>query len=122
VYPGTIWEVYAPETLGGVPPLGYRRSIAAMDDGGRWIFEERGEPYPFEQVERYSARRKRDRFTGEMLRHYLRHFGVELFTDAFLCVSAATPAVRLQQLTNIHHTPEFTLEQVVAGMPWQKRP
>lgn len=121
-YPATAWEVYAPEALGGDTPLGYRRSIAAMDDGGRWIFEESGLRYPFEQVERYSVRRIRDRFTGEMLRDYLRHFGVELFTDEFLCVSASTPAVRLQQVTNVCHTPEFTLEQVVAGVPWQRRP
>lgn len=121
-YPAAIWEVYASEALGGNPPLGYRRSIAAMNDGGRWIFEESGVRYPFEQVERYRARRRQDRFTGEMLHDYLRHFGVELFTDAFLCVSAETPAVRLQQVTNVHHTPEFTLEQVVAGVPWQQGP
>lgn len=121
-YPATIWEVYAPEALGGDPPLGCRRSIAVMNDGGRWIFEESGVRYPFEQVECYSARRKRDRFTGEMLRDYLRHFGVELFTDEFLCVSAEMPAVRLQQVTNVQQTREFMLEQVVAGVPWQQRP
>jgi hypothetical protein len=120
-YPATIWEVYAPEVLGG-DPLGYRRSIAAVRDGGRWIFEESGVRYPFEQVERYSGRRRRDRFTSEMLRDYLRHFGVELFTDEFLCVSAETPAVRLQQVTNVQDTREFTLAQVVAGVPWQQRP
>lgn len=119
-YPATIWEVYAPESLGGGSPLGYRRSIAAANDGGRWVFEESGERYPFEQVERYAVRRKGDRFTAEMLRAYLLHFGIELFTDDFLRVDAATPAVRLQQQTNVHHTPEFTLEQVAAGVPWRR--
>ena len=99
-YPATIWEVYAPESLGGCPRLGYRRSIAAANDGGRWVFSESGERYPFEQVERYAARRKRDRFTGEMLRDYLRHFGVDVFTDDFLRVDTATPAIRLQQITS----------------------
>lgn len=119
-YPATIWEVYAPESLGGCPPLGYRRSLAAANDGGHWVFDDSGERYPFEQIERYAERRKRDRFTREMLRDYLRHFGAELFTDDFLRVDAATPAVRLQQVTNVRHTPEFTLEQVVAGVPWQQ--
>lgn len=118
-YPATIWEVYAPESLGG-DALGYRRSIATANDGGRWVFEEAGERYPFEQVERYAAPRKRDRFTPDMLRDYLQHFHVELFNDDFMRVDAAAPAVRLQQVTNVHSTPEFTLEQVVAGIPWQR--
>ena len=116
-WPATIWEVYAPESLGGCPPLGYRRSIAAANDGGRWAFSESGERYPFEQIERYAERRRRDRFTREMLRTYLQHF--EAFTHAFLHVDAGSPAVRLQQVTNVWHTPEYTLEQVVAGIPWQ---
>lgn len=119
-YPAVIWEVFAPETLGGKPPLCYRRSIAAMNDGGRWVFEESGERFPFEQVARYAERRKRDRFTSEMLRDYLRECGVQLFADEFLRVDSASPAVRLQQSTKIWHTLEFTLEQVVAGVPWKR--
>lgn len=56
-----------------------------------------------------------------MLRDYARHLGVELFADEFLRVDAAAPAILLQQATNVHSTPEFTLEQVVAGVPWQRR-
>ena len=119
-YPATIWEVYAPESLGGCP-LGCRRSLGAANDGGRWEFYESGERYPFEQIKRYAERRKRDRFTGDMLRDYLRHFGIELNTDEFLRVDATTPAVRLQQVTKVWHAPEFALEEVVAGAPWQRR-
>ena len=32
-YPAVIWEVYAPESLGGEATLGYRRSIAASTSG-----------------------------------------------------------------------------------------
>ena len=120
-YPATMWEVYAPVSRGGIPPLGYRRSIAAANDGGRWIFEESGERYPFELPERYSLARKRDRFTTEMLGDYLKEFGVELFSDDYLCVDVATPAIRLQQRTMVHQTPEFTLEEVVAGVPWKRK-
>src|SRR5262249_217120 len=52
-YPAVIWEVYAPEVRGGCPPLGYRRSIAAVNDDG-WVFEESGERFPFEEAERYT--------------------------------------------------------------------
>jgi hypothetical protein len=114
-----IWEVYAPEAQGG-DKLGYRRSIAAADDGGRWVFEETGERYPFERPESYVAPRKRDRFTRDMLREYLRHFDVELFEDGFMRIDAASPAVRLQQVTSVQPAPEFTLEEVLAGVPWQR--
>jgi len=62
---------------------------------------------------------ERDRFTREMLARYLHHFGIELLTDAFLCVDATTPAVRLQQVTKIISSPEFSLDQVTAGLPWR---
>lgn len=121
-FPATIWEVYAPHSLGGVPPLGYRRSLAAAKDGGKWVFEEAGERFPFELSDRYQAPLKRDRFTSEMLRDYLKEFGVRLFADDFMLVDQMTPAVRLQQITNVWHSPEFTLKEVVAGKPWHRKP
>jgi hypothetical protein len=118
-YPAVMWEVYAPESLGGEMPLGYRRSIAASNDGGRWVFYESGERYAFEQTARYEEKRKRDRFTHEMLRDYLEEFGIEPFVDAFYRIDSDSPAVRLQQTTKVWHTPEFSLEQVIAGEPWK---
>ncbi len=55
----------------------------------------------------------------EPLARYLHHFGIELFSDAFLQVGATTPAVRLQQVTRFQSPPEFTLDQVAAGLPWR---
>jgi hypothetical protein len=52
VWPGTIWEVYAPPEQGGVPPLLYRRSIGASNDGGRWTFDQSGRRAPATLVER----------------------------------------------------------------------
>ena len=54
-----------------------------------------------------------------MLRDYLEHFGIELSSDDFFCINPQSPAVRLQQITHVWNAPEFTLEQVVAGVPWQ---
>jgi hypothetical protein len=45
---------------------------------------------------------------------------IELFKDDFLRIDPATPAVRLQQVTNIQSAAEFTLEQGVAGVPWRR--
>jgi hypothetical protein len=68
-----ILEVCSPD---GQPPLLARRSIAAANDAGRWVFEELGETYPFEQKNRYRATRKANRFTPNMLHDYQRALGV----------------------------------------------
>jgi hypothetical protein len=72
-YPGRILEVYGPD---GAPPLAMERSIAAADDGGRWIFETTGRAYPFEDQTAYTRRAKAARFTSDMLYDYLRALGV----------------------------------------------
>jgi hypothetical protein len=44
-YQGVILEVYdTPPARGS--KYGYRRSIAAVNDGGRWVFEQSGIPFP----------------------------------------------------------------------------
>jgi hypothetical protein len=74
-YAGRVLEVFGP---GGKPPLLSIRSIAAANDGGRWVFETFGEPFPFERLEEYKHRRKGDRFTTELLYEYLRALGVPI--------------------------------------------
>jgi len=59
------------------------RAIVAMNDGGPWRFFLEGEPLPFEQTERYRARRIRDRFTITMLRDYLLALGIRAFDADF---------------------------------------
>ena len=121
-YPATIWELYAPEKLGGSPPLLYRRSICAANDGGRWRFDQSGEPFPFEDTSRYVRPRKRDRFDREILAEYLAHFDVDPFNDDFYLASLETPAFVVERLSGWEkRPPEFTLAQVVAGEPWEKR-
>ena len=118
-WPAVIWEVYAPPELGGSTPLGYRRSIAASNDGGRWAFWQSGAPYAFEQSDRYLAPRKRDRFTRELLTDYLAHFGLAPLGDEFYVPSAQEPAILLERIFRQGKpSPEFTLEQVIDGLPW----
>jgi len=62
-----------------------------MNDGGRWVFGQSGEPFPFEKLEHYQARRVRDRFTFDMLKDYLRHLGLSPFEEDFY-LPAGAPA------------------------------
>jgi hypothetical protein len=120
VWPGVIWEVYAPEKLGGQSPLGYRRSVCAANDGGRWTFDQSGVPFEFEEVATYSAKRKRDRFTHRTLERYLSHFGLVPIDDEFYVVNESSPAVILERPPRANDPPDFTLAEVKAGKPWQR--
>ena len=119
--PAFIWEVFAPPHLGGEPPLGYRRSIAAVKDGSRWVFEQFGTPYPFEQPEHYTKPRKRDRFTRDLLLQYVSHFGLAPLSDSFYVPSTSNPAIVLESTARWDRIPsEFTLDEVIAGNPWRR--
>jgi hypothetical protein len=119
-YPAVMWEVYAPASLGG-DEFAHRRSIAALNDGGRWVFNESGARFPFEQVERYGERRKRDRFTREMLVSYLRQFGLSGLDDDLFALTREQPAILFEQTDKGSHLqPEYSLTEVQQGVPWQR--
>ena len=86
--------------VGSTPPLGERlgavqfRLFGAVDteflnwvraidlvqeDDNRWTFGASGTVQAFEEVESYTARRARDRFTADMLERYCSALGVEVF-------------------------------------------
>jgi hypothetical protein len=91
------------------------RALAAANDGGRWVFEQSGEPFPFEQVEKYQERRVRDRFTFEMLKDYLHHLGLAPFEEDFYMPPGSH--AWLIQKTGPFTTPgrEHTLEEARAA-------
>jgi hypothetical protein len=66
-YGATIFELYGARPS---PILNIVRSIAVAHDG-KWIFEASGKEQFFEEPEAYSAKKKKDRFTPEMLDRYL---------------------------------------------------
>lgn len=76
---GAVIEVFDPTAVEHI--LRHRRSIAAADDGGRWVFHQSGEPFDFEDVEAYDRRRIRDRFTPTMLAEFLGALGIPLGQD-----------------------------------------
>jgi hypothetical protein len=65
----------------GKPPLMVERVISATATNGRWEWHTSGEPLPFEDVDRYSARNIRDRFDRRMLLGYLNALGISADDD-----------------------------------------
>lgn len=68
--------------------LGRRSSLEnyrniMLSDQDRWNLDQFGEPLPFEEVEKYSEKLVRNRFTPEMLQRYLLHYGIDFFNEDF---------------------------------------
>ena len=66
-YPGNFLEA----AEGGE----FVRTVYAMRDSDRWVFFEKGDPLPFENLDQYLAQRKRDRLTPEIISTYLKRIG-----------------------------------------------
>ncbi len=75
-----VLEVYGPRQTAWLNTL---RALHVANDGGRWVFGQSGEPFPFEKLEQYQARRVRDRFTFDLLKEYLRQLGLSPFEEDF---------------------------------------
>jgi hypothetical protein len=107
-YGAVMLEVYGPHPTAW---LNYVRAVSASNDGGHWVFDEFGEPFPFEQREKYQERRVRDRFTFDMLSEYLRHLGLSPFEEGFYLPEGA-PAWLVEKTGPVAPThQEYTLAQ-----------
>lgn len=101
-------EVYGPRQTDW---LNYLRTLYAMNDGGRWVFGQSGEPFPFEKLERYQARKVRDRFTLDTLEEYLLHLGLSPFQEDFYLPQGA-PAWLVEKTGSFFSAQkEYTLAQ-----------
>jgi hypothetical protein len=89
---GTQLEVFGPE---GTPPLMYERVLSATATDGRWEWHDDGEPLPFEDTGRYTARRVRDRFDRALLVQYLLALGIRVDDD-----DVYGPGTLLQQVVD----------------------
>jgi hypothetical protein len=117
-YGGSSFQLFGPEAIAHSNSL---RAIYAVNDGGRWVFEQSGAPLPFEEPEHYKARRKKDRLPFELLDKYCRVLGIRPFDEDFylpperpnatLIEIVAPPEVR-------NRVREYTLAEVQAGVPW----
>lgn len=107
-YGAVMLEVYGPHRTHW---LNHLRTIHASNEGGRWVFGQSGEPFPFEKLERYQERRVRDRFTFDMLKEYLSHLGLAPFEESFYLPEGA-PGWRVEKTGPVVSThEEFTLAQ-----------
>lgn len=73
----------------GEPPLYYRRVVSAVNDAGRWVWDTSGEPFEFEDLDRYEANRVRDRFPSDLLETYAAALGIEVSNPAWYGPAAA---------------------------------
>lgn len=76
----TMFELYGPEKTHWLNEI---RTVSAVNEGERWIFETSGKPQPFERPGAYKARRVRDRFPQELLAEYLLALGIDAFNEDF---------------------------------------
>lgn len=70
----------------GQPPCYELRRVVACDSSlfvVNWFFKEEGTVQPFEKPEHYTAKKKKDRFTPELLNEYLRAMDIRAFDDDF---------------------------------------
>lgn len=92
-YPATILEMYGPHRTDF---LNIVRSISCAIDGDKWVFSADGEVQSFEDVNRYSTRVTKNRFTGEMLAGYLSRLGILAFDENFY-IPDETQAIFLEK-------------------------
>ena len=108
-YPSVIIEIFGPTRTHF---LNYVRSISAAYDGRKWEFATGGEPQSFEQIEMYSRKSVRDRFTPHMLDSYLQAMGIRVCEKDFFIpgdeaavliekVGPIAPAAREFELTDV---------------------
>lgn len=83
-----------------------QRGARLWEEDGKWHFEQHGDPFPFEDVNRYPARRRRGRLDEPALLQYAWHLGIPIDRlDAYIGEAALLlPMVRPQQ--PIEHTAE----------------
>ena len=107
-YGSVMLEVYGPHQTAWINTV---RVVSASNDGGPWVFHQFGEPFPFENLAQYQARRVRDRFTFDMLKDYLHHLGLSPFEESFYLPDGA-PAWLVEKTGPVAPThAEFTLAQ-----------
>jgi hypothetical protein len=112
-YGAVMLDVFGPEQPGEISST--VRVVEVANDGGRWVFVQSGEPFPFEQMEQYQARRVRDRFTFEMLKDYLRHLGLAPFEEDFYMPSGSRAWLIQKTGPSTTVGKEYTLEEARAA-------
>jgi hypothetical protein len=109
-YGATILDLFGAEVRNHSNTI---RSITMMNDGGKWTFDELGDPLPFEDPEAYKARRVRDRFPLELLARHLNHLGLAPFDEQFYGAQAVLVEKHGRCAPALQ---EYSLEEVRAAL------
>ncbi len=103
-----IMNLYGPEPTDWLNNI---RSVGVSYDGYRWTFGLAGAVQPFEDTDRYLLRKKRDRFTPEMLSQYLAALGISMFDPDFY-LPEGTSATLIEKVGSFApDSQEFSLEE-----------
>jgi len=101
---------YPRSAVGAVEAAESVRTVYAMRDSDVWVFYEKGDPLPFEDIGLYQARRKRDRLTPEIIAMYLKRIGYGSLRREFWIDEAAPAHVLATQDFRLWRT-----DQAVSG-------
>lgn len=112
-YGATLFEVYSKDNY-DCSFLNIKRSIASINDGGKWRFDQQGEPLEMENPQWYKALKVRDRFTDEMLDRCFQYYGIQFFSNDFYNVS--DPGMLISKVgPSALGLKEYSLEEVRAN-------
>jgi hypothetical protein len=77
------------------------RSVDCYNGDDGWEFCQEGKPFRFEAVTQYRAKKKKERFTVEMLDSYSAHWGLRPFDDSFYRIGRTTPGMLIERVDKI---------------------
>jgi hypothetical protein len=96
--------------------LNYGRTLNLSSEDGKWVFTNRGTPFPFEETASYSLPNLRERLTLDVLTEYLHHLGIDAFDEDFYIGAGGPAAIFLgKQGPTAPKLEEFTLTQAQRG-------
>lgn len=87
------------------------RSVSLLKDL-KWDFHQMGEPFPFEELERYNEKLARNRFTPDMLERYCQQVGIDFFNEDFYMPSGSEAIIIETVRPPFPNEKSLTLEEV----------
>src|SRR5204863_10002513 len=102
------FSMYGPEPTEW---LNVVRSVAAVEDDGRWQWSTSGTPQPFEDLAAYRRRRVRDRLTPDRIASYCGALGICPFDESYYGTAG-------QVVENVRITGNVRTETLAQARVW----
>jgi hypothetical protein len=107
-YGATVFQVYGPNKTEW---LNCQRLLQVINDGGKWVFDNIGKPFPFENTFRYRTWPTQQKFSVELLAAYLQNFGIDAFNQDYYMPSGNTAMLVAKQGQPAEGLREYTLRE-----------